>query len=151
EPDHQLEVALEALRRVLFHRVERRQEDAVAERKLGHGVPLNVSPHCAWPTAAPQGGGSHAGRASGLVADIDNVPDRSWTTESFLAWEDRQEFKYEFDGRRVIPVPGGSIAHQFIVLNLCLALRRLIGDRPLMALQTMPLRIGPQIRYPDVV
>jgi hypothetical protein len=34
---------------------------------------------------------------------MDTVLDRPWTTESFLAWEDRQEFKYEFDGRHVIP------------------------------------------------
>jgi Uma2 family endonuclease len=81
---------------------------------------------------------------------MDTVLDRPWTTESFLAWEDRQEFKYEFDGRRVIPMTGGSIAHQRIVFNLCLALMGLLGDRPLMAVQEMRLRIGAQIRYPDV-
>jgi len=32
---------------------------------------------------------------------MDNVSDLPWTTESFLAWEDRQEGKYEFDGRDV--------------------------------------------------
>ena len=36
EPDHQFEVAVEAGRRVLLHRVERRQENAVAEGNLGH-------------------------------------------------------------------------------------------------------------------
>lgn len=82
---------------------------------------------------------------------MDTVLDRPWTTESFLAWEDRQEFKYEFDGQRVIPMTGGSIAHQRIVFNLCLALMGLLGDRPLMAVQEMRLRIGAQIRYPDVV
>ena len=82
---------------------------------------------------------------------MDTILDRPWTTESFLAWEDRQEFKYEFDGQRVIPMTGGSIAHQRIVANVWLALMNLLGDRPLMAVQEMRLRIGAQIRYPDVV
>ena len=82
---------------------------------------------------------------------MDTILDRPWTTESFLAWEDRQEFKYEFDGKRVIPMAGGSIAHQRIVFNLCLTLMGLLGDKPLLAVQTMRLRIGARIRYPDVV
>ena len=48
---------------------------------------------------------------------MDTVLDRPWTTETFLAWEDRQEGKYEFDGRDVIPMTGGSIAHQRIVVQ----------------------------------
>jgi Uma2 family endonuclease len=86
-----------------------------------------------------------------MMQAMDTVLDRPWTTESFLAWEDQQEFKYEFDGRHVIPMTGGSIAHQRIVANAWLTLLGLIGDRPLMVLQEMRLRIGPQIRYPDVV
>jgi Uma2 family endonuclease len=82
---------------------------------------------------------------------VDTVLDRPWTTESFLAWEDRQEFKHEFDGHRVIPMAGGSLAHQRIVLNLCLSLIGLLGDRPLMVVREMRLRIGAQIRCPDVV
>ncbi len=86
-----------------------------------------------------------------MIAAMDTILDRPWTTESFLAWEDRQEFKYEFDGQRVIPMTGGSIAHQRIVANIWLALLGLFRDRPLMAVQEMRLRIGAQIRYPDVV
>ena len=82
---------------------------------------------------------------------MDTVPDRPWTTETFLAWEDRQEGKHEFDGRDVIPMTGGSIAHQRIVFNLCSALMGLLGDRALMAMLEMRFRIGIRIRYPDVV
>ena len=46
---------------------------------------------------------------------MDTVLDRPWTTDSFLAWEDRQEGKHEFDGRHAIPMTGGSVAHQEIV------------------------------------
>jgi Uma2 family endonuclease len=81
---------------------------------------------------------------------MDTVLDRPWTTESFLAWEDRQEFKYEFDGQRVIPMTGGTLAHQRIVFNLCLMLMGRLGEKSLLAVQEMRLRIGPQIRYPDV-
>jgi hypothetical protein len=57
-----------------------------------------------------------------MIVVMDTVPDRQWTTESFLAWEDRQQFKYEFDGQRVIQKSGGSVAHQRIVANIWLAL-----------------------------
>jgi Uma2 family endonuclease len=82
---------------------------------------------------------------------MDTVPAETWTTDGFLAWEDKQEGKHEFDGRDVIPMTGGSIAHQRIVINLCLALMGLLGDRPLMAVQEMRLRAGSRIRYPDVL
>jgi Uma2 family endonuclease len=86
-----------------------------------------------------------------MVDVMDTVLDRPWTTETFLAWEDRQEGKHEFDGRRVVPMTGGSIAHQRIVINLCLALMGLLGDRALTAVQEMRLRAGTRVRYPDVV
>lgn len=38
-----------------------------------------------------------------------------------------------------------------IVANIWLAPKGLLGDRPLIAVQTMRLRIGARIRYPDVV
>ena len=81
---------------------------------------------------------------------MDTVLDRLWTTESFLAWEDRQEGKYEFDGRDVVPTIGCSYAPQRIVINLWLALTGLLGDEPPRIAQEMRLRIGRQIRYPDV-
>src|SRR5277367_2247803 len=82
---------------------------------------------------------------------MDTILVRPWTTESFLAWEDRQEFKYEFDGQRVIPMTGGTIAHQRIVANIWLALLGVLEGQPLLAIQEMHLRIGRQIRYPDVM
>jgi Uma2 family endonuclease len=82
---------------------------------------------------------------------MDTVLDRPWTTETFLAWEDRQEGKHEFDGRDVIPMTGGSIAHQRIIGNLWAALMGLLGDRALMAVLEMRLRAGVRVRYPDVV
>jgi Uma2 family endonuclease len=82
---------------------------------------------------------------------MDTVQDRPWTTESFLAWEDKQEGKYEFDGQKVIPMTGGSFAHQDIVFNLRGVLGRLLAGRPFRVGQEMRLRIGSRIRYPDVL
>ncbi len=82
---------------------------------------------------------------------MDTLLDRPWTTETFLAWEDKQEGKHEFDGRRVIPMTRGSLAHQDIVFNLRTVLARLLAERPFRAAQEMRLRIGDRVRYPDVV
>jgi Uma2 family endonuclease len=81
---------------------------------------------------------------------MDTVLEHQWTTDSFLAWEDRQEGKYEFDGRNVIPMTGGSIAHQEIVFHLRMLLGQLLAHLPLRALHEMRLRIGTRVRYPDV-
>lgn len=82
---------------------------------------------------------------------MDTVLDRPWTTESFLAWEDQQVGKHEFDGRHVIEMTGGSIAHQRIGFNLCSVLGRLLMGRPFEVIQEMRLRVDPDVRYPDVV
>jgi hypothetical protein len=73
---------------------------------------------------------------------MNTVPDRTWTAERFLAWEHQQEGKHEFDGQRVTPMTGGSIAHQRIVINLCIALMRLTQGRDVTVTQEMRLTIG---------
>lgn len=47
---------------------------------------------------------------------------RPWTTEQFLAWEERQERRYEFDGFQPIAMAGGTAAHAAIQRNLIVAL-----------------------------
>jgi len=82
---------------------------------------------------------------------MDTVLDRPWSTESFLAWEDQQEGKHEFDGLVVLAMTGGTVAHQEIVFNLRVLLARLLDGTSLRALHEMRLRIGQRIRYPDVL
>jgi Uma2 family endonuclease len=77
--------------------------------------------------------------------------DQPWTTDTFLAWDDRQEGKYEFDGRNVIPMTGSSVAHQEIVFNFLALLRQRLAGRPFRSLHAMRLRIDTHVRYPDVV
>jgi Uma2 family endonuclease len=82
---------------------------------------------------------------------MNTVLDRAWTAESFLAWEDRQEGKHEFDCRNIIPMTGGSFAHQDIVFNVRGVLGRRLAGQPYRVVQAMRLRIGERVRYPDVL
>jgi Uma2 family endonuclease len=52
------------------------------------------------------------------------------TLAEFLAWEDRQELRYEFDGFRSVAMTGGTAGHSAIQGNLAVALiPRLLGRR----------------------
>lgn len=82
---------------------------------------------------------------------MDTVLDRPWTTETFLAWEDRQEGRFEFNGQDVIAMTGGSVAHQRVIGNLWMPLLRLLAGQPFLPHLEMRLRAGTHIRYPDVV
>jgi Uma2 family endonuclease len=87
---------------------------------------------------------------SASIVVMDTVLDRPWTTDRFLAWEERQEAKYEFDGGEVILMTGGSLAHQRIVINLCVVLLGLLEGRSMAVAPEMRLRIGERVRYPDI-
>ncbi len=82
---------------------------------------------------------------------MDTILDRPWTADGFLAWEDQQEGKHEFDGQHIIPMTGGSIAHQRILGNLWMALLSLLRGGPLVPILEMRLRAGDRVRHPDVV
>ena len=43
------------------------------------------------------------------------------TKEEFLAWEERQELRHEFDGHKVIAMVGATQAHELIVANILLS------------------------------
>jgi Uma2 family endonuclease len=52
------------------------------------------------------------------------------TLAEFLAWEDGQELRYEFDGVRVIALTGGTAAHSLIQANLAAALAPRLRGNP---------------------
>ena len=43
---------------------------------------------------------------------------RPMTLDEFLAWERRQELRYEFDGTRAVAMTGGTVEHSVIATNL---------------------------------
>ena len=47
------------------------------------------------------------------------------TLAEFLAWEERQELTYEFDGGRPVARAGGTTDHAFIQANVIMA----VGNR----------------------
>jgi Uma2 family endonuclease len=55
---------------------------------------------------------------------------RPVTLTEFLAWEERQELRYEFDGVEPVAMAGGSLAHAAIQRNLALAVGTRLRGKP---------------------
>jgi len=78
-------------------------------------------------------------------------PYYSWTTDDFLAWEERQVLRYEFDGVQPRARTGGTAAHAAIQRNLITALG--VGLRGKLHQphgSLLKIRVADSsIRYPD--
>ena len=75
------------------------------------------------------------------------------TVEAYLAWEPKQELRYEFVDGEVLAMTGGSIAHNDIAVNLLTALRphlRKQGCR--INIADAKVNVTPsRYRFPDLV
>jgi Uma2 family endonuclease len=68
----------------------------------------------------------------------------------FLAWEERQELRWEFDGFQPVAMTGGTLAHEIIGDNIRFALRSRLGDGPCRVRgPTLKIEVAGRIRYPD--
>jgi Uma2 family endonuclease len=77
---------------------------------------------------------------------------KPWTVDEFLAWEERQELRYEFDGVRPVAMVGGTVNHNVIIGNVFALLRERLRGRPCRVFaETMKIEVAGRIRYPDVV
>lgn len=77
----------------------------------------------------------------------------SMSEAEYLAWEERQELKHEFDGTRPIAMTGGTVNHDRIQGNLIFLLKgRLRGGRcePFGPNMRVPTGFG-RYRYPDAL
>ncbi len=92
----------------------------------------------------------HAGLPASSLPSMNVALRKPWTVERFLAWEDRQEGRHEFDGTRIHEMTGGSRAHQRIVSNLVRLLEDALDPDRFDAVPEMRLDVGGKIRYPDV-
>jgi Uma2 family endonuclease len=80
------------------------------------------------------------------------VAERPMSLEEFLAWERRQEMRWEFDGIRPVAMNGGSVAHSEIATNLVEALRRRLRGGPCRAFRgDLKIVVKGRVRYPDAV
>ena len=80
-----------------------------------------------------------------------NVALQPWTRERFLAWEERQERPWEFDGFQPIAMVGVTGAHGMIQANLMLALGNSLRRKPCRPLgnENAILAGNDSVRYPD--
>ena len=74
------------------------------------------------------------------------------TLSGFLAWEERQELRFEFDGFEAVAMTGGTLAHDQINFNLRKALdARLIGTPCRPFGPNVKIIVGGRARYPDAI
>ena len=75
----------------------------------------------------------------------------SMSLDQFLAWEDRQDGRWEFDGFEPRAMVGASTIHNQIVGALEFALRRRLRTPCRVYRETMRLRLAETARYPDLM
>lgn len=72
------------------------------------------------------------------------------TMAEFLAWEEKQEVRWEFDGFEPVAMTGGTYAHEIIGDNIRFALRNRLGRGPCRVVgPTLKIEVAGRIRYPD--
>jgi Uma2 family endonuclease len=76
---------------------------------------------------------------------------RPMTVAEFLAWEERQPIRYEFDGVRPVAMAGGSLPHAIIGGNIYVTLFGLLRGKPCRPFNSdAKVSVAGSIRYPDV-
>jgi Uma2 family endonuclease len=73
------------------------------------------------------------------------------SVEEFLAWESRQEERWEFDGFEPSAMVGGTVAHNVIIGNLAFGLRQRLQGRCRVYTESIKLRLADTVRYPDLM
>ena len=74
------------------------------------------------------------------------------TVAEFLAWEARQELRYEFDGFEPVAMTGGTIAHDLITFNIRKALDARLAGKPRKPHgPNVKIMTAGKVRYPDTL
>jgi len=72
------------------------------------------------------------------------------TREQFLAWEEKQELRYEFDGFQPIAMTGGTAAHSAIQRNLAISIGGRLRGKPCQFYGSdLKIETARGFRYPD--
>jgi len=73
------------------------------------------------------------------------------TLDEFLAWEECQELRYEFDGFRPVAMTGGTFAHSSIQRNLIVELSNRLRGKPCQPHGShLKIEVAGRIRYRGV-
>ena len=74
------------------------------------------------------------------------------TPEEFLAWEAKQELKWEIDGFQPVAMVGATLVHAAIQGNIIIALGTRLRGKPCRPYGSdVKVQIGPKYRYPDAL
>ena len=77
---------------------------------------------------------------------------QTWTVDQFLAWEERQDVRFEFDGVRPIGMVGVTENHAEIQANLIRAVGNRLSRPPCRIVGSdLKLRLASSVRYPDAM
>jgi Uma2 family endonuclease len=72
------------------------------------------------------------------------------TLTEFLAWEERQELRFEFNGFQPVGMTGGTVAHDEITFNIRTALRERLTGKPCRPLgPNVKIVADGKVYYPD--
>ncbi len=75
---------------------------------------------------------------------------RGMTLEEFLAWDEGQEDRWEFDGFQPVAMVRGTVAHARLCRNLAVALTARLRGTPCEAFgEGLKIAVAGSIRYPD--
>ena len=75
---------------------------------------------------------------------------RRMTVEEFLAWDEGQEERWEFDGFAPVAMTGGTRAHSLITTNIIRAVGNHLEGTPCFVYNgDLKVRVAESIRYPD--
>ena len=79
-----------------------------------------------------------------------NAPRKPMTLDELLAWEERQDTRWEFDGFGPVTMAGGTNAHAFIQGNLSFSLHSRLRGGPCRRYGSdFKIEVDGSIRYPD--
>jgi Uma2 family endonuclease len=81
-----------------------------------------------------------------------NAQPKAMTLDDFVAWEERQELRYEYDGVATRAMTGGTVAHSTIQSNLIAALATALRGKSCRAHGSeLKVRTATSVRYPDAL
>ena len=79
-----------------------------------------------------------------------NALQKPMDLDQFIAWENKQEFKHEFDGVQIFAMTGGTGAHSAIEAGLMRALGNHLLDKPCRLYSSnLKIKMAHSVRYPD--
>ena len=87
-----------------------------------------------------------------VATAMDQALRRPMTLDEFLAWERRQELRYEFDGFQPIAMTGGTVEHSVIAFNIVRVLSDRLRGTPCRAFRgDLKIIVEGHVRYPDAL